>query len=349
MHAINKSNDRYAFYSNKQVAWHGLGTVVEGSKTSKEVIELANLNYNVRLAEIHALIKEVEREEIKNTNIFCKRGKETKYFTTEQIHSNFLTYRDDTYETFGIVGNRYNIIQNSEAFDFFDDIAKDGIVTFETAGALGKGETIFITAKLSENFKVHGTDLIENYLVLTNNHNGKSAITIYFTTVRVVCYNTLMMSLKEAKNKITIKHTKSSSEKLKVIKNLLGITKNNFKDYETYFNRLVEQKIDDSMFNKLTNNLLISEEILKEHSNNDIILNKFLSTQVKNKIKLFKDIYYYDDTLQNELCKNTLYGFLNTTTAFTNHYQNNNFEDFFEGNVEKLNKKAILLTETILN
>ena len=90
----------------------------------------------------------------------------------------------------GVVGKDYHIVQNIDAFAFFDSIVggKDGIL-YETAGALGKGEKIFITAKLPDYIHVGKSDLIEQYLFLTTSHDGGGSITAAFTPVRIVCNN----------------------------------------------------------------------------------------------------------------------------------------------------------------
>ena len=83
----------------------------------------------------------------------------------------FANVRTDTEGVLGVVGKDYKIVQNIDAFSFFDEIVggKSGIL-YETAGALGKGERIFVTAKLPDYIRVGRNDLIENYLFLTSSH-----------------------------------------------------------------------------------------------------------------------------------------------------------------------------------
>jgi hypothetical protein len=103
----------------------------------------------------------------------------------------------DTDEVLGVVGNDYEVVQNVNAFDFFDAIVggKDGIL-YETAGALGKGERIFITAKLPDYIRIGRDDLIKQYLFLTTSHDGYGSITAAFTPIRIVCQNTLNAALR---------------------------------------------------------------------------------------------------------------------------------------------------------
>lgn len=88
-----------------------------------------------------------------------------------------------------MVGKDYHIVQNRDAFAFFDAIVGDenGIL-YETAGALGNGKRIFITAKLPDYIRVgNGDDVTEKYVFLTTSHDGSGSITAAFTPVRIVC------------------------------------------------------------------------------------------------------------------------------------------------------------------
>src|SRR3954451_19779789 len=94
----------------------------------------------------------------------------------------------------------------------------------ETAGALGKGERIFITAKLPDYIKVGSDDLIEKYLFLTTSHDGYGAITVAFTPVRIVCANTLNAAMRNHTNSIKIRHTEGAKERLEIAHRLMGIS-----------------------------------------------------------------------------------------------------------------------------
>ena len=80
-----------------------------------------------------------------------------------------LTYAPDNNAVLGVVGKDYHIVQNREAFNFFDAIVGGGEgILYETAGALGNGERIFITAKLPDYIRVgNGDDVTEKYIFLT--------------------------------------------------------------------------------------------------------------------------------------------------------------------------------------
>ncbi|HEY9340845.1 MAG TPA: DUF932 domain-containing protein [Hanamia sp.] len=132
--------------------------------------------------------------------------------------------RTDTETVLGVVGKDYEVVQNIDAFSFFDAIVGGDGIFYETAGALGKGERIFITAKLPDYIKVGNDDLIEQYLFLTTSHDGSGSITAAFTPVRIVCNNTLNAALCKKSNAIKIRHTANAKERLEEAHKLMGIT-----------------------------------------------------------------------------------------------------------------------------
>src|SRR5579872_6566846 len=192
---FNEKTGQHSFFSVKEKAWHGLGQIVDGYPTSREALRLAGLDFNVvKMPNVHRL----------------QDG-------TEIVSDNsFFTYRLDTGAILGDkLGSDYNIVQNADAFSFFDAIVGGDGMQYETAGALGKGEKIFITAKLPDYIKVGSDDLIEKYLFLTTSHDGSGSITAAFTPVRIVCQNTLNAALGNSSNSIKIRHTASAEDRLK--------------------------------------------------------------------------------------------------------------------------------------
>jgi len=117
--------------------------------------------------------------------------------------------RMDTKFCTGVVMDRYEIVQNYEAFSFVDDIMKNekGAVRYETAGSLFNGKKIFLLVKMPETILLD--DKIENYLFFTNSHDGLNAVKAGISNVRVVCDNTLQMAMKGATRTWSAHHTKS--------------------------------------------------------------------------------------------------------------------------------------------
>jgi len=239
-HELNEHNGMTSFASTKP-AWHGLGQIVEKAMTSEEAIKLANLDYEVCKTPVMAVTDSLAGIKL--------------------LEGRFVTYRSDNNELFNVVGSRYEIVQNRDAFGFFDSIIGEKIAMFETARALRKGEKIFITAKMPEFIRIEGTDdLTEVYVLLTSSHDGSGAITAAITPVRVVCANTLNAALSQVVSKVHIKHTKNASEKLQTAHKLIGISHAFISEISDCFNYLAVKPITDDKVKELLKELFRSEQ-----------------------------------------------------------------------------------------
>ncbi|MDT3401224.1 hypothetical protein QE417_000296 [Mucilaginibacter terrae] len=126
----NEATGAYSFFSVKERAWHGLGTIVDQYPTSAEAIRFAGLDYEV----IKSPLFTHERDQtIGDSGEMVEGG-------LIPVPHHYATVRTDNNAVLGVVGKDYEIVQNADAFAFFDEIVGggDGIL-YETAVALGKG------------------------------------------------------------------------------------------------------------------------------------------------------------------------------------------------------------------
>ncbi len=233
---FNERAGEYSFFSVNEKPWWELGKVISDYPNSREALIEAHLDY------------EVVKEPIYTTS-FNSDGQPMD--VTKRIKTHYATIRKDTADVLGVVGKNYQIVQNVEAFAFFDAIVGGDGIQYETAGALGNGEKVFITAKLQEYIKVGREDLIEQYLFLSTSHDGFGSITAAFTPVRVVCQNTLNAALKNHSNYIKIRHTANAKDRLEQAHKLMGITNTLSQQLETIFNRWTKVQINDPEIKKL--------------------------------------------------------------------------------------------------
>lgn len=154
-----------------------------------------------------------------------------------EVSNYYATMRTDTEQVLGVVGKYYEVVQNADAFRFFDAIVGGDGILYETEAALGKGERIFITAKLPGYIKVGSDDVIEKYLFLSTSHDGFGSITAAFTPIRIVCNNTLNAALRNCSNSIKIRHTQNAKEHLEEAYKLMGITNRLSTELESIFKK----------------------------------------------------------------------------------------------------------------
>jgi len=246
-HNLNKKDGKVSFAST-QVAWHGLGQIVKEAMTSEQAIKLAGLDYDV--VKVPCFID--------GMNGF-----------NSVVPNHFVTKRTDNNDIFGVVGNRYEIVQNRDAFVFFDAIVGQGQAIFETAGALGKGERIFITAKMPNYIRIANTDdVTEVYVVLTSSHDGTGAVIAAITPIRIVCQNTLKLAMANTICKVAIRHTTSVEAKLAQAHQLLGITNSYTEKLKETFNALSLKKVSDTQVKSLLVDLFPSEAKVETRINN---------------------------------------------------------------------------------
>ncbi len=213
-----------AYYG--EVPWHGLGVEVPRDLKAEEMIWAAGLDWEVELRPARGA-REINR-----------KGEFSRYEIVRVPRPN----SSETEVLLGVVSRRYQPLQNVEAFGFFDPIVGEGKAYFETAGALGEGERIWVMAKMPEAMEIVRGDECFKYLLLSNTHSGDGSVTVKFTTVRVVCQNTLMLAMEDGQKAYRVRHSKQMQFKLEELGDFLAITQEVFLKAETLFKRLV--KID---------------------------------------------------------------------------------------------------------
>lgn len=296
---FNEQTGKHSFFSVKEAAWHRLGQVVADYPTSAEAIIHAGLDYEVA--------------KLPNRQVFPS-GK------VKDSENSFFTYRTDNEVTLGdSVGKDYQIVQNREAFAFFDAIVGNGDgILYETAGALGNGQRIFITAKLPGYIRVgSGDDITEKYIFLTTSHDGSGSITAAFTPIRIVCQNTLNAALRDMDNVVRIRHTANANQRLRDAHKVMGIADRLGLEMEAIFNQWAKVRITDKQVKDLIQIALCPNketlELLRRGAMDD------LSTIYRNVCENAFSYAMLAESQQMETTKGTLFGAYN---AITGYYQN---------------------------
>lgn len=250
-------------YAIKGAPWIIRGAIdVSDCQTSEEVMIKAGLNYRVDkcplVAQMEFDINQQDKilDDINAGNAFTNNGK-----IYRECPNSFATYRTDINIPLGNVKSKYEIVQNTDAFKFFDDaIGKDRGI-WQTAGCFGRGERIFVAAKLPNNINVNG-DICDDYLVFTNSHDGSGSIQILFTPLRISCQNALRAAIRQAENFVRFKHTASVHSNISTGADILGISEKLRKDAEELFIHLREIRVtDDEVRVYIANNIMSNKEI----------------------------------------------------------------------------------------
>lgn len=308
-----------AFVASKaSPVWHNLGARVEEATTTRQAIEIAGLDFEV---EKSPLMTEIKVMDINSEGTPCYKT------VSKIIPEGFATVRRDTHEVLGIVGKDYQVIQNREVFDFFDALTDDKSngIKFDTAGAIGNGERVFVTAKLPKDMKIGGKDIIENYIFLSTSHDGSGAIMASFTPIRIVCNNALNHAIRYAKratqNALKIRHTQSAKSKMEEAIVLMKMCENVQEKMELVFNHWAKIKINDTQLKKYLQIVLApTPDTLTKLAKGEEV-----TTNFSNIIDKAMNYALADSAQLTDTAKGTLFGAYN---AVTGYYQNVfNFSD----------------------
>jgi len=209
-----------------QRPWHKLGVQFEKEFTSAEAIAAARLDYPVLKEQLYRLRSDLGPG------------------MTEPIEA-WATINGHTQDVLGVVGDVYEVLQNHEAFDFFDILLKESGGKFQTAGAISKGEKVWMLAKLPEVFYPIAGDGVEQFLLGTTSHDGTMKTEVRFTDIRVVCQNTFNLAMNGSRGVISIRHTSNMRQKLELAAMVLLRFKEHFDIVGEQFTKLASVKIDD--------------------------------------------------------------------------------------------------------
>ena len=281
--------------------WHGLGTRVEEALNSQDALHYSGLDW---LVNQEPLMTE----------------------TFKDVPGFRANVRSDNGKILGIVGDKYKVVQNHEAFAFTDALIGEG-VRYETAGSLNGGRKVWMLARLPERYRLMDEE-VDPFIVFTNSHDGSGAIRVAPTPVRVVCQNTLNLALTTAKRSWSMMHTSGVQAKLDEAHDALFKADFYMKALQNEAERLSMQMVSDRQVLKWIDELLPLEESASEK-------------QMLNIARLRNDLTrrYFDAPDLVLLPKNG-WRFINAVSDFATHaqpiretksYQQNLFAKTIEG------------------
>lgn len=162
-----------------ELPWHGLGSQVSDDISTDGMMEAAGLDWSVTKQPMYYMDDLGEMGEVPGKSALV---------------------RSSDNKVMDIVGQDWNPVQNAEAFEFFREFVDSGDMKMHTAGSLKGGKMVWALAKVNDGFTIktaQGEDSVESYLLFSNPHQYGKSIDVRFTPIRVVCNNTLTLSLNQ--------------------------------------------------------------------------------------------------------------------------------------------------------
>lgn len=207
-----------------EVPWHGVGKQLAHDQPLEVWAEQAGMNWRIEAADVR----------------FAARGTGVDVIRT--FPEQKVLYRSDTKAPLAIVSKRYQVVQPAEILEFYRDLTDIGGFELETAGVLKEGRKFWALARTGQTVSLKGGDQVNGYLLLATACDGTLATTAQFTSVRVVCNNTLAIALANDTGAVKVPHR--SQFDAQAVKRQLGIAVASWDDFMMQMKALSECRVN---------------------------------------------------------------------------------------------------------
>ncbi|KAF3461284.1 hypothetical protein GO287_02064 [Ralstonia solanacearum] len=211
-----------------ETPWHGLGNQLAAHQPIEVWAQQAGMNWRIEEAEVR-FVSGMAGSTLGSIHAFPEQK---------------VLYRSDTKAPLSVVSSRYQVVQPESILEFYRDLVEVGGYELETAGVLKDGKKLWALAKTGQSATLKGRDRVNGYLLLATAADGTMATTAQFTSVRVVCNNTLAIALGDSTGAIKVPHR--SQFDAQAVKRQLGIAISNWDGFMVRMKALSECKVNDS-------------------------------------------------------------------------------------------------------
>lgn len=303
--------------------WHGLGQELAKGASIEEWRKAAGMDWKINRSRV-------------------KYGDESNFRIMENRH---VLFRSDTKAALGIVSPQFKIVQPGEILEFFRDLVGANGFELETAGVLFGGQRFWALANIGESRIVGKRDKVGGYVLLSTGCDGTIATTADFTTVRVVCNNTLTMALNsKSANHIKIGHR--SDFDAQAVKNQMGLAPAKFHEFMDSMSMLSTVNVSEADAKTLTAELIAPKEMASAQG----VSEKTLESKPFQKIMAL----FNGDGLGAKLdsADGTAWGWVNAVTEYVDHHArahnaDNRMDSAFFGKGDTMKTRAVELATAL--
>lgn len=273
-----------------QVPWHGLGNQLVAGQSLEAWQTAAGMDWEIKESPVRFMTESVGR--LGNILSFPE---------------NKVLFRSDTNAPLSVVGQRYQVVQPSEILAFYKALTEVAGYELETAGVLKGGKKIWALARTGQSSTLKGNDTVNGFLLLATACDGTLATTAQFTSVRVVCNNTLAVALLGGSGAVKVPH--STNFDPQAVKAQLGVTVSSWDSFMYQMKGLSERKVRSTeAFN------FFLRVFTTEHRKS--------SVGITNERSMAKAMALYEGAGKGAdlaSSKGTAFGLLNSVTEFVDH------------------------------
>ena len=295
--------------------WHGLGNQLTRNQPLEVWAQQAGMNWKIESSNVTYMAKN-------------ERGQNILMPYEEQR----VLYRSDTHEPLSVVSQRYQEVQPKEILEFYRDLTEQSGFELETAGVLKGGRKFWALARTGQSAALKGKDVSNGYILLATACDGTLATTAQFTSVRVVCNNTLSIAIRgqtSGEGVVKVPHsTKFDAEK---IKQQLGISIKTWDEHMYEMKQLSQRKVTqqeaaayfDAVFNNTSMSATDQEESIIQYYLKAASMDKKSNSKSEpNGRAMSKAMEMFNGQgrgAELSSAKDTAYGLLCSITEFVDH------------------------------
>jgi len=290
-----------AYAKSGGIPWHGLGAELEEGVSIDEWIKAAGMDFEV-------ISKPVTFQPVEDGEYSTFDGSK-------------VLIRSDTFAPLSIVSEKFKIVQPKEVMEFYRDLTEKAGFTMETAGVLFNGRKYWGMAKIGEDAKIMD-DTIKGYLLLATSVDGTMATTASYTSVRVVCNNTLGFAMQEIDandSKTVVKVTHRSKFDVDAVKSQLGIAATSWDSFLKNVDVWANTNVSKADANKY-----LTEFANTRNQEGEVVT----SPRILEKLNSL----YYGGGLGSTMdsAKGTVWGLINAVTEYVDHHRGRSDEARFD-------------------
>jgi len=204
--------------------WHGLGNQLTPKQPLAVWAKQAGMDWD-----------------IKESPVCFMTGKAGHLGGIRSYEDHKVLFRSDSKEPLSVVSQRYKVVQPKEILEFYRDLTEISGFELETAGVLKGGRKVWALARTGQSVTFKGDDTTNGYVLLATACDGTLATTAQFTSIRVVCNNTLTIALDGRPSAVKVPH--STTFDPQAVKKQLGICVSAWDEFMLRLKALSERKV----------------------------------------------------------------------------------------------------------
>lgn len=279
-------------------AQHSLGAVLPPNQSLEAWAHQAGMDWSIRSADVRFVASD---DGLGSIHAFPEQK---------------VLYRSDTQRPLSVVSKRFQVVQPAEILEFYRDLTEAGGFQLETAGVLKEGRKLWALARTGQSALLKGRDEVRGYLLLATACDGSLATTAQFTSIRVVCENSLAIALRDGDGAVKVGHR--SKFDAQAVKQQLGIAISSWDGFMARMKALAECKLTDASAEALLRRVLTGSSIPPADS----------QAAGERSLKAVHALYA-GKGLGAQLASSTgtAWGLLNSVTEYVDHHRRSRSDD----------------------